>query len=186
MSLKKHPMLPAVVITALVGVAVIVGNSLLTGHILQTGIERAVRVPLPNDLSATTDERLLLMRAQEGGGTVIVEYPGEDSALSQTETTTGGVPDTVETAPGPNAIPREKALSLARDAVAETYDLRPELFERFTITAKHQSNGEQAFWWVSYYPADSADFMEIGCYNVWLNASVGEPVQISSAADGLG
>ena len=83
-------------------------------------------------------------------------------------------------------VPEEKALFLARGAVVKTYNLRYELFDRFTITAKHQSNGEQTYWWVLYYPANSEDFLEIGCYNVWLDTLTGEVVLISSAADGLG
>lgn len=171
---------------------------------------------LQADPSVNLNDKLILMRSREDGTAVLVEYSGGsrpsatitetgDDGLSSvrylkdeeaddflnewytaSSVSTAGTEYMEETEPPKNAISPEDAEQIARGAIIEKYDLKPELLSRFTVTVMHRADGTGTFWWVNYYPANGVEYMEIGCYGVWMDSVSGEVTAVTSAADGVG
>lgn len=129
------------------------------------------------DESLTEEERLQLERDLERA--LIDQNGGADSSEA--------APVFIAGTPSENDLPEEAAIKTAREAIINDYALTDETLSKFSIhTSFNVVDPEVPVWSITFYPTNQNDYSQIGNYNITIDSTSGEIIEILSAADGVG
>lgn len=180
---------------AALGTAVLTGNGLLASSVLAKENDTnklVIKQDHPANDTQVKDTGRTIIKNGPNGTFLTVKADGVQPPVVATEQREGFWD---EGTPGAQEQTKTQSLAMAKEEVIKKYALRPEVLNKFTITATYHEAGTyiadhiekgKNVWFIEMQPIHQSDYSEIGTYAVYLDALTGKVIKIFSAADAVG